>query len=199
MTRIQRYIVGLKDHERKLRDEQGKETDPFKEGKANKRKVRRLGYAKPDVESRHLNTTALHRMWFADENEHEEAMKVHSFLSWQKWRTGECQDGAVAIGALPLNIATTVTAPVREGVVAKGALSLKVASATPASMRCEYFNLTDDEAEESEAGDVPITHAAPAKPNEVEEGGITWLELYLLYSRHGGNEDEERKREREIL
>ena len=22
-----------------------------------------------------------------------------------------------------------------------------------------------------------------------EEGGITWLELYLLYSRHGGNED----------
>ena len=24
-----------------------------------------------------------------------------------------------------------------------------------------------------------------------EIGGITWLELYLLYSRHGGTEDEE--------
>ena len=110
-------------------------------------------------------------------------MKVHSFLSWQTWRTGECQDGGVAIGALPLNIATIVTAPVREGVVAEGALSLNISSSVPAPVRCEYFNLTDDEAEESEAGDVPLTHAAPAKPNVLSDGSLKQNKCYFWQTR----------------
>ena len=32
-----------------------------------------------------------------------------------------------------------------------------------------------------------------------EIGGITWLELYLLYSRHGGNEDEEEGKKKDPL
>ena len=32
-----------------------------------------------------------------------------------------------------------------------------------------------------------------------EIGGITWLELYLLYSRHGGNKDEEEERRTDPL
>ena len=32
-----------------------------------------------------------------------------------------------------------------------------------------------------------------------ELGGITWLQLYLLYSRHGGNEDEEDVKKKDPL
>ena len=32
-----------------------------------------------------------------------------------------------------------------------------------------------------------------------EIGGITWPELYLLYARHGGNEDEEEERRKDPL
>ena len=32
-----------------------------------------------------------------------------------------------------------------------------------------------------------------------ETGGITWLELYLLYARRGGNEDEEEERRKDPL
>ena len=32
-----------------------------------------------------------------------------------------------------------------------------------------------------------------------ELGGTTWLELYLLYARHGGNEDEEEERRKDPL
>ena len=31
-----------------------------------------------------------------------------------------------------------------------------------------------------------------------EIGGIRWLELYLLYARHGGNEDEEEERRKAL-
>ena len=34
---------------------------------------------------------------------------------------------------------------------------------------------------------------------EEDAGGITWLELYLLHARHGGNEDEEEERRKDPL
>ena len=37
------------------------------------------------------------------------------------------------------------------------------------------------------------------KDGPPEEGGITWLELYLLYSYHGGNEDEQKLTEKDPL
>ena len=32
---------------------------------------------------------------------------------------------------------------------------------------------------------------------ESDEGGITWIELYALYSIHGGSQDEDERRKRE--
>ena len=63
MVRIQRFIVGLKNHDRKLREEEKKEADPF--GKEEKEKIcipKRLGYADPVEETKYLNTTGLHQM-----------------------------------------------------------------------------------------------------------------------------------------
>ena len=42
---------------------------------------------------------------------------------------------------------------------------------------------------------------AVSSTEEEEEGGITWIELYLLYARHGGNEDgvEEKRKEKSFL
>ena len=116
MIRIQKYIVGLKNHDRKLRGEEKRQDDPF--GKEEKGKVcipKRLGYADPVEETKYLSTTALHQMWFETKAKHIADTKIHSFLANIKWR-----------------------------------------------------------AEEGE-----------------EIGGTTWLGLYLLYARHGGNEEEE--------
>ena len=124
MIRIQRFIVGLKNHDRKLRGEDKKQVDPF--GKEEKEKVciqKRLGYADPVEETKYLSTTALHQMWFETKAKHIEATKIHSFLANIKWRAAEGE----------------------------------------------------------------------------EQGGTTWLELYPLYARHGGNEDEEEERRKDPL
>ena len=124
MIRIQRYIVGLKNHDRKLREEETKKADPFWEEEKEKISIpKRLGYADPVEETKYLNTTALHQIWFDSKAKHIEATKIHSFLGNVKWR-----------------------------------------------------------AEEGE-----------------EIGGITWMELYLSYARHGGNEDEEEERRKDPL
>ena len=61
MTRIQKFIVGLKNHDRKLREEEKNKEDPFvKEAKEKICIPKRLGYADPVVETKYLSTTALH-------------------------------------------------------------------------------------------------------------------------------------------
>ena len=55
----------LKKHDRKLREEENKKVGPF--GKKATEKIsitKRLGYADPVEETKYLNTTALHQMWF---------------------------------------------------------------------------------------------------------------------------------------
>ena len=44
-----------------------------------------------------------------------------------------------------------------------------------------------------------IKWKADEADEEEEAGGITWLELYMLYIRHGGNEDEDEKQEKDPL
>ena len=37
------------------------------------------------------------------------------------------------------------------------------------------------------------------RSGEAKEGGITWIELYALYSIHGGSKDEEERRKADPL
>ena len=80
MTRIQKYIIGLKEYDRQLREELAERGDPFKTKKTEKITVpRRLGYADPMAETKYLETTALHDVWFDKAEKHEEATKCIVF------------------------------------------------------------------------------------------------------------------------
>ena len=94
MIIIQKYIVGLRNHARELREKAKKEEDPFGSSKDEKVGIpRRLGYADPVEETKYLNTTALHRLWFDTDARHAEATKIHSFLGWVKWRAEDKEEG----------------------------------------------------------------------------------------------------------
>ena len=43
---------------------------------------KRMGYADTVVDTKYLNTTALHKVWFDKKETYEEATKVHSLLGW---------------------------------------------------------------------------------------------------------------------
>ena len=74
MIRIQRFIVGLKNHDKKLREVEKKKEDPF--GKEEKEKVcipKRFGHADPVEETKYLSTTTFNQMWFGTKAKHIEA------------------------------------------------------------------------------------------------------------------------------
>ena len=77
MVMIQRFIVGLRNHDRKLREEAKKQVDLFGKEEEKVCISKRLGCADPVEETKYLNTTALHQMWFDTKARHTEATKIH--------------------------------------------------------------------------------------------------------------------------
>ena len=76
MTRIQKYIVGLRMHDKQLREEDARKDDPF--GKKEEKKVtipKHLRYSgDEDLFKAKMQTIAKH--WCEDEKEAEHTRKV---------------------------------------------------------------------------------------------------------------------------
>ena len=86
MTRVQKYVVGLKKEDRRLREEDEKERDPFEKKEGRKVKVeKQLRYAETNDEVVQMKMKMIERHWCRDEEETRYTRKVQSFLGKLEW------------------------------------------------------------------------------------------------------------------
>ena len=93
MTRVQQYIVGMKKEDKRLREEDAKQRDPFEQKEGRKVRVENsLKYAGGHEEVVRMKMKRIARHWCKDEEETTRTRKVQSFLDAIEWRKDEGED-----------------------------------------------------------------------------------------------------------